>query len=311
MANKRFDVVVVGNVGIDTNVYFQGDIDFDVESNFTENLDCVGQAGGYASRGFAQLGKTTAFVGYVGDDHNGRFIREEFARDGIDGTALFVDLLGTGRSINFMYPDGRRKNFYDCKGHMQVCPDLEICEQVLGASKLAHFHIPNWARYLLRIAREHDLTISCDLQDVVSIDDEYRRDFVDHADILFFSAVNYADPTPLIESFLEAKPSRVVVVGMGARGCALGARHEIRFFEAVQMETPVIDTNGAGDGLAVGFLSSYVLDGYSLSDSILRGQIVARHTCSQKASSSNLITPDRLEHCFRLEVRGKGRHVGA
>ena len=303
MADKRFDVVVVGNVGIDTNVYFQGDIDFSVESNFTENIDCVGQAGGYASRGFAQLGKRTAFVGYVGDDHNGRFVREEFARDGVDGTALFVDPLGTGRSINFMYPDGRRKNFYDGKGHMQVCPDLEKCRQVLAASRLAHFHIPNWARYLLPIAREHGLTISCDLQDVVSIDDEYRRDFIDHADILFFSAVNYADPTPLIESFLEAKPSQVVVVGMGARGCALGAGREIRFFEAVQIETPVIDTNGAGDGLAVGFLASYVLDGYSLSDSILRGQITARHTCSQKASSSNLITPDRLEHYFRLGTR--------
>lgn len=303
MVDKRFDVVVVGNVGIDTNVYFQGDIDFGVESNFTENLDCVGQAGGYASRGFAQLGKTTAFVGYVGDDHNGRFIWEEFARDGVDGTALFVDPLGTGRSINLMYPDGRRKNFYDGKGHMQVCPDLEICERVLAASELAHFHIPNWARYLLPIAREHGLTISCDLQDVVSIDDEYRRDFIDHADILFFSAVNYADPTPLVESFLEAKPSQVVVVGMGARGCALGAGREIQFFEAVQIETPVIDTNGAGDGLAVGFLSSYVLDGYSLSDSILRGQITARHTCSQKASSSNLITRDRLEHYFRLGTR--------
>jgi sugar/nucleoside kinase (ribokinase family) len=302
MANKRFDVVVVGNVGIDTNVYFQGDIDFGVESNFTENLDCVGQAGGYASRGFAQLGKTTAFVGYVGDDHNGRFVREEFAHDGVDGTALFVDPLGTGRSINFMYPDGRRKDFYDGKGHMQVCPDLEICGRVLAASKLAHFHIPNWARYLLPIAREHGLTISCDLQDVVSIDDEYRRDFVDHADILFFSAVNYADPTPLVESFLEAKPSRVVVVGMGARGCALGTGREIRFFEAVQMETPVVDTNGAGDGLAVGFLSSYVLDGYSLSDSILRGQIAARHTCSQKASSSSLITSDRLEHYFKVAM---------
>jgi sugar/nucleoside kinase (ribokinase family) len=302
MANERFDVVVVGNVGIDTNVYFQGDIDFSVESNFTENLDCVGQAGGYASRGFAQLGKRTAFIGYVGDDYNGRFVREEFACDGVDGTALFVDPLGTGRSINFMYPDGRRKNFYDGKGHMQVRPDLETCGRVLATSKLAHFHIPNWARYLLPIAQEHGLTISCDLQDVVSIDDEYRRDFVDHADILFFSAVNYADPTPLIESFLGANPSQVVVVGIGARGCALGAGREIQFFEAVQMETPVVDTNGAGDGLAVGFLSSYVLDGYSLSDSILRGQIAARHTCSQKASSSSLITPDRLEHYFRLRT---------
>ena len=52
MAENPFDVVVVGSVGIDTNVYFYGaGPDFDVESNFTENIDYVGQAGGYVSRG--------------------------------------------------------------------------------------------------------------------------------------------------------------------------------------------------------------------------------------------------------------------
>lgn len=302
-ASERFDVVVLGNVGIDTNVYFHGgDVRFDVESNFTENIDTVGQAGGYASRGFAQLGKRTAFIGYVGDDHGGRFVREEFARDGIDTTALFVDPTGTGRSINFMYPDGRRKNFYDGKGHMHVRPDVETCRAVLARSELALFHIPNWARDLLPIAEDLGLTIACDLQDVVSADDGYRQDFIRHADILFFSAVNYADPTPLIDTFLGRRPDQIVIVGMGARGCALGTREGVQFFGPVEMETPVIDTNGAGDGLAVGFLSSFVLDGYSLSDSILRGQIAARYTCSQKASSSSLITPEELDRTFGRAV---------
>jgi sugar/nucleoside kinase (ribokinase family) len=133
---------------------------------------------------------------------------------------------------------------------------------------------------------------------VVSAGDEYRRDFIEYSDILFFSATNWDDPTALMKSFLDANPEQIVIVGMGAEGCALGTRNGIQFFPAVEMETPVIDTNGAGDGLAVGFLSSYVLDGYSLSDSILRGQITARHTCSQKASSSNLITLEELDRYF-------------
>jgi sugar/nucleoside kinase (ribokinase family) len=64
------------------------------------------------------------------------------------------------------------------------------------------------------------------------------------------------------------------------------------------MEAPVIDTNGAGDGLAVGFLSSYVLDGYSVEDSVRCGQIAARYTCTQKASSSQLITSEIMQHYF-------------
>ncbi|MBN1220629.1 MAG: carbohydrate kinase family protein [Anaerolineae bacterium] len=299
LPQPNFDVAVIGNVGIDTNVYLPGnDIDFTVEANFTENLDYVGQAGGYASRGYAQLGKKTAFIGYVGDDFNGRFIRQEFARDGIDTTALFIDPQGTSRSINFMYRDGRRKNFYDGKGHMHLAPNLDLCRSVLARARLAHFNIPNWARQLLPIAKELGLTIACDLQDVVSPDDEYRRDFIKNADILFLSAANYTDPTSLIETFLAQKPELVVIVGRGAQGCALGTQAGVEFFPPVELDAPVIDTNGAGDGLAVGFLSSFVLDKYSLRASILRGQIAARYTCAQKASSSSLITPEKLTRYF-------------
>jgi sugar/nucleoside kinase (ribokinase family) len=306
MNDQKFDVVVVGNAGIDTNVYLPGsDIDFDVESNFTENLDYVGQAGGYAARGYAQLGKKTAFIGYVGDDHNGRFIAEEFARDGIDTSALFVDPSGTSRSINFMYRDGRRKNFYDGKGHMHLQPDLGLCRAILAEASLAHFSIPNWARHLLPIARDLGLTIACDIQDVVSPHDEYRQDFCRNADILFFSAVNQADPTPFIEAFLATKPDQTIVAGMGAQGCALGRQEGVEFFPAVELDAPVIDTNGAGDTLAVGFLTSYALDGYSFQDSILRGQIAARHTCTLKATSSNLITPEQLDRIFQASTYPK------
>jgi sugar/nucleoside kinase (ribokinase family) len=203
MSETSLEAAVIGNVGIDTNVFFQSSgPTFDQESNFTENIDYVGQAGGYAGRGFARLGKKTAFIGYVGDDYQGRFVREELERDGIDLSALFIDPAGTSRSINFMYPDGRRKNFYDGKSHMKLMPDLACCREVLARARLAHFNIPNWARRLLPIARELGLTISCDIQDVISVDDPYRRDFIREADILFFSAINQGDPAPLIREFM-------------------------------------------------------------------------------------------------------------
>ena len=123
------------------------------------------------------------------------------------------------------------------------------------------------------------------------------------ADILFFSATNYPNPAPLIENFLATKPEQIVVVGMGAKGCALGSKDGIQFFPPVEMDKPVIDTNGAGDGLAVGFLSSYVLDKYSLPAAVRRGQIVARYTCTQKASSANLITSQQLTYYFS-QTRG-------
>jgi sugar/nucleoside kinase (ribokinase family) len=280
---KDFDAAMVGAAGIDTNIYLYGrEIDFEVEANFSDNKDYIGCAGGYCSRLFNTLEKRTAFIGAFGEDYHGEYIRREFAKEGIDLSAIFTDPEGTLRSVNFMFPDGRRKNFYDGQGSSAIRADMTASRKVLERARLAHFSV-----------------VSCDLQDIVDPADEYRRDFAEAADVLFFSASNFDDPTPLIERFLESDPHKIVVTGMGSRGCALGTKDGVRFYKPVDMEIPVIDTNGAGDSLAVGFLTSYCFDGYSLEDSILRGQIVARHTCTLKADSSRFIKPRELDERFR------------
>jgi len=292
-------VAVIGNAGIDTNIYpYSGDIDFSVESNFTRNVDNIGQAGGYAALGFSGIGCRTSYVGYVGDDFSGRYIVETFRSRGIDVRAVFIDQTGTARSVNFMYGDGRRKNFYDGKDHMNLKPDLDLCMEVIGGVKLAHFNIPNWARYLLAPARERGITISADLQDIVSIDDEYRRDFIRFSDILFFSSTNYSDPGPIFEYLSSYGGEKLMIAGLGSRGCALCSAGKITYFPAVSLSGPVIDTNGAGDSLAVGFLSSLVLEGFSVEDSVLRGQIAARYACSS-TGSSDLISREALEGYYR------------
>jgi sugar/nucleoside kinase (ribokinase family) len=301
------EVVVVGNVGIDTNVFLaSGGVDWSREANFTENLDCVGQAGGYAARGYARLGRRTAFIGHVGDDAAGRSVREALQGDGIDLRGLAVDPAGTARSVNLMYRDGRRKNFYDGKGHMALKPDLELCRRILTGARLAHVNIPDWARLLLPLAKELGLTVACDLQDVVEPEDAYRSDFIQQADILFFSSANHGDPSPLIRAFLRDRPDRIVVSGTGARGCALGSQQGIIFFPPEPMDLPVVDTNGAGDSLAVGFLTSHVLEGRPLAESIRRGQIAARHACTLRGTSDGLITTEHLEQLARAKA-GPGR----
>jgi acarbose 7IV-phosphotransferase len=292
---KDLDVVVVGNVGIDTNVYPPGDeVDWSVEANFTRNLDYVGQAGGFSSRGWARLGRRTAFLGCVGDDFCGRFVREELARDGIDLGGLFVDPAGTSRSVNVMFRDGRRKNFYDGGSHMTLEPDLGACRAVLARARLAHFHLPHWARRLLPLARQLGLVVACDLQDVVRLPDPYRQDFIDAADVLFFSAVNHPDPRPVVEALRAGRPDRVVVAGMGARGCALATTAGYRTFAPEQLAAPVVDTNGAGDALAVGFLDAWALEGREPAEAVRRGQLAARHACTLRGTSAGLITRAEL-----------------
>ena len=142
---------------------------------------------------------------------------------------------------------------------------------------------------------QYGVPIACDVQDVTRANDPYRHDFVAGADYLFFSAANLPDPEAVMHTWWQWRPELVMVAGLGAKGCALGTAGEVHRIPSPPLDLPVVDTNGAGDALAVGFLASHVLEGRSLAESVLRGQLAARHCCAQPAPKADLVTSAELE----------------
>jgi acarbose 7IV-phosphotransferase len=278
-----FDVVVVGAAGIDTCVYLgDNDVDLSRDATFTDNRDGVGQAGGYASLGYAALGYRTAYIGAIGDDEAGAMLRNGLTAEGIDLGGCFYDPAGTARSVNLMHRDGRRTGFYDGRGNPMVMPDLAAVEQVLVGARLVHVNIPNWARRVVPLARAAGAAVICDLQDVYAADDPYRADFIAGSDVVCFSTANTGDPEPFIRALSQRRPELIMLAGMGAGGCAVGVDGHVWNFAIPPSNLPVLDTNGAGDALAVGFATALLLEGLSVDEAVDRGQRAARLTCSQR-----------------------------
>ena len=299
------EVVVVGNVGIDTNVFLSSSTDLidglREEGHFTSNVDYLGQAGGYSSRGFVAQGRSTSFIGHVGEDVFGEWVREELAGDGIGLTGLGIDPAGTARSVNLMGADGSRINFYDGRGHRGLTVDPDLAAEVFAGTRLALFHLPDWARHLLPIARRSGAVIACDLQDVRDPDDDYIRDFLEGSDLLFVSSAHHLNPAPMLKRLVRRSGGATVVCGRGGLGVAVATADGIRAFPPPHSQLPVVDTNGAGDALAVGFLIAHELEGRPIEESVLRAQLTARWTCAQRATSARAITAVQLEE-FALEA---------
>ena len=303
----ELDVVVVGAAGVDTLVYLpEGDWDPNQDSTMVHTVDTVGQAGAFTARGFARLGWRTGFIGVFGDDWAGEAVRSAFDRDGVGIVAESLDPQGTARSVNLMSPDGRRRAFYDGRGHMAAPVPPSAAAAWANGPRLAMFHLSDWCRHLLPRERLDGLLVASDLQDVHDPDDAYRADFVAGSDVLFASTAHLDDPPTAARLWFGKRDEtrgigpRLVVFGMGARGAMAVTRRAIVAVPPPRLDLPVVDTNGAGDGLATGVLDWLLnrqaraadLDSLTRSDlteALGYGQCLARWT-SHISGSDGLAT---------------------
>ncbi len=279
-------ITVVGNPGLDTLVVLaEDDPDLAADGHFVRNVDTVGHAAAFTARACARLGHDTRILGSTGGDVIGEMVRGVLAADGVDTSLVFDDPAGTARSVNFIRPDGRRTFFYDGGSHMTLRPPEPAVAAALSGTDLVFASLPNWARGVVRRARGRGLPVAVDLQDVRDPADPYRADFIAAADYLFASAAHLGDPVAAATSWFAAGPAALVVFGMGPRGALLVRRGDggpptVTHAPAPELDLPIVDTTGAGDSLATGFLDGLLFGGLSIADALHRGQVLARIVAS-------------------------------
>jgi acarbose 7IV-phosphotransferase len=279
-------ITVVGNPGLDTLVLLaEDDPDLDADGHFVRNVDTVGHAAAFTARACARLGHRTRILGSTGADVAGELVRGALAADGVDTSGMFDDPAGTARSVNFVRPDGRRTFFYDGGSHMTLQPPDTSLERALSGTDLVLSSLPNWARGVVARARALALPVAVDLQDVRDPADPYRADFIASADYLFASAAHLWDPVAAAATWFAAGPAALVVFGMGSSGAMLVERGDrqgpvVTRQPPPPLDLPIVDTTGAGDSLATGFLDGYLFAGLPVARALHRGQVLARIVAS-------------------------------
>ena len=134
----------------------------------------------------------------------------------------------------------------------------------------------NFNRPLLHQAKTLGKTVATDVHVLSDIHDEFNREFMSCADILFLSDEGIrGDYRDFLRALGDTYGNRIIVLGRGAEGAAMYLREENRIFAlpAVQVGE-IVNTVGAGDALFSGFLHHFAR-GYRPLDALARAQVFA------------------------------------
>ena len=244
--------------------------------------------------GLAALGSACAFIGQVADDQLGEVFAHDIRAGGISfATPARVGDPPTARCLIFVTPDGQRTmNTY--LGASQFLPAAALDEAAIANAEVLYLEGYLWdpaepraaMRRAIAAARGAGRKVAFTLSDAFVIDrhgDDFRTMIeAGEIDILFANHIELAALTGLpdfdagIAALQGIVPMLVVTRGeLGAVAASGGELVEV----PAEPVAKVVDTTGAGDLFAAGFLHGHV-SGRPVADCLTLGAICAAEIIS-------------------------------
>jgi len=254
-------ILVSGLINIETTVQIDGfPIDYrPVRYPFFGVNSTVSGVGYNVAKALTTLGTPVRFVSMVGRDLAARQVMDRLRADGIPSGFVIDDLAQTPCSAILYDPGGRRMINVDLKDVQERRYPEVLFDQAAHGVSLAVLCNINFSRPFLRLMRARGVPIATDVHAIASLDDDYNRDFMAAANLLFMS--DEALPCPpeeWVRRLWDRFGMEIVVVGMGAQGALLAVRRDGAVERVPAVHTrPVVNTIGAGDALFSCFVHHY------------------------------------------------------
>ena len=306
MSKTSIDVIGIGNAIVDViftaDEFFLKSVDLEkgmmklvdldqaaeIYDALTPNLEVSGGSAANTLAGIASLGGRAAYIGKVRNDALGETFRRDIRKIGVDyRTRAATNGPSTARCLVIVTPDAQR-TMSTYLGVSACLSSEDVDVDAIRASQITYlegylFDPPEAKKaffFAAESAHHAERQVALSLSDSFCVD-RHRAEFLDliqgHVDILFANEeeINALYGTKSFSDSISAVRSQcqIAVLTRGARGACIVAGSDILDIKPA-LVSEVLDTTGAGDLFAAGFLFGITSD-RSLEDSGKIGALAA------------------------------------
>jgi sugar/nucleoside kinase (ribokinase family) len=236
-----------------------------------QRVERSGGSVGNTVAGLASLGSRAAYIGKVKNDALGEVFGSDLRKAGVEfRTPPLVDGPSTARCLIFVTPDAQRT----MNTYLGACAELyphDVDAELIRHSQVTYLegylfdrpHAKDAFRKAAEIAHSAERKVSLSLSDAFCVD-RHRGEFLElvehHVDVLFanesellslYQCDDFDRAVQLVRGHCE-----VAVLTRSAKGAVVISEHDPVVMPAEPV-AKVVDTTGAGDLYAAGFLHGY------------------------------------------------------
>lgn len=299
-----FDIIGWGALNIDRLCQVNEFAPTDGETFiYNETKSCGGSASNTII-GTAKLGLNVGYIGKIGNDTNGKMMKEYLKTNNVNTNHLIESEGETGEVIGFVDDEGNRKLYVTPKINDKIYNE-DIDRNYLLNTKVLHLtsfvglnpqdpSINTQFELLKEVSSK--ITIAFDPGMLyVNKGKEFMEQLISYTDILLINETELLIATGE-DSFkkaveIVAPKVEILVVKRSTKGSFIKKQDEE--YNIGIFEVNAVDTTGAGDAYNAGFLYGYI-KGYTLEESGIIGSYIAAQSTTQAGATEAIPNIDEI-----------------